>query len=61
MSKDERFETVYTQGMLAAVEILVDKVTGVNYMFVKYANAGGLTPLLDASGKPIVTSVYDNE
>lgn len=35
--------------------ILVDKETGVNYLFVSQGYAGGLTPLLDENGKPIVT------
>ena len=35
--------------------ILVDKETGVNYLFVQSGYAGGLTPLLDADGKPVVT------
>ena len=37
--------------------ILIDKETGVNYLFVKAGYAGGLTPLLDAEGKPVVTVV----
>lgn len=35
--------------------VLVDKETGVNYLFVQSGYAGGLTPLLDADGKPVVT------
>lgn len=35
--------------------ILVDTETGVNYLFVSQGYAGGLTPLLDENGKPIVT------
>ena len=33
----------------------MDKETGVNYLFVQSGYAGGLTPLLDADGKPVVT------
>ena len=55
MAKDKRFEIVYTQGTLTVTEILVDKETGVNYLFVQSGYAGGLTPLLDADGKPVVT------
>lgn len=39
--------------------VVVDKKTGVNYLFVERGYAGGLTPLLDAQGNPIVTSVSD--
>lgn len=54
--KVDRFKTVYTQDWLVdGVRILVDTQTGVNYMFTYLGDAGGLTPLLDADGKPIVT------
>ena len=33
MAKDQRFEKVYSQGMLETTEIWVDKKTGVNYIF----------------------------
>lgn len=51
----ERFEKVYSQGMVNVVEIWVDTETGVNYLFHASGNAGGLTPLLDKEGKPVVT------
>lgn len=51
----DRFEKVYTQGTLTQVEIWVDTETGVNYVFRKDGNAGGLTPLLDKDGKPVIT------
>ena len=35
--------------------ILVDKVTGVNYLFVSSGYAGGLTVLLDREGKPVIS------
>ena len=36
--------------------ILVDRETGVHYLWIKSeSGAGGLTPLLDAEGKPVVT------
>ncbi|MBQ9984064.1 MAG: xylan 1,4-beta-xylosidase [Lachnospiraceae bacterium] len=54
-SKNERFEKVYTQGAVTTTEIWVDRETGVNYVFHASGYAGGLTPLLDAEGKPVVT------
>ena len=54
MAKD-RFVRVYSQGKLDAILIFVDRETGVNYMFNKVGYAGGLTPLLDSDGKPIIT------
>lgn len=57
MSKDERFVKVYTQGALTTTEIWVDKETGVNYLFHASGYAGGMTPLLNRDGKPVVTPV----
>lgn len=54
---DKRFEKVYTQGTLTTTEIWVDKETGVNYLFHADGNAGGLTPLLDKDGRPVITPV----
>lgn len=58
MSGNSRFEVVYQEGNAltkGAKMVLVDKETGVNYLFMQNGYAGGLTPLLDADGKPIVT------
>lgn len=59
--KDHRFVKIYSQGTLDYVEILVDKETGVNYLFRQSGYAGGLTPLLDKDGKPVVTPIRDYE
>ena len=59
MFKDNRFEKVYSQGSLTVTEIWVDKETGVNYIFHQSGSAGGLTPLLDREGKPVVSSVLN--
>ncbi len=56
MSKDKRFEKVYTQGV-GSIEIWVDKETGVNYLYRQSGYSGGLTVLLDKEGKPVITSV----
>jgi hypothetical protein len=37
-------------------EIWVDSRTGVNYLWMSSGYAGGLTPLLDASGRPVVSA-----
>ena len=57
MGKNERFEKVYSQGMLSTIEIWVDKDTGVNYIFRQDGNCGGMTVLLDKDGKPVVTKL----
>ena len=54
-----RFVKTYTQGVTNITEIWVDKETGVNYIFHAGGYAGGLTPLLDKDGKPVITPVND--
>ena len=58
--KEDRFVKVHSEAMGSRI-ILVDKVTGVNYLFVQNGYAGGLTPLLDREGKPIITCVPRDE
>lgn len=56
---EDRFIVTYKQGGFAnpGVKILVDKLTGVNYMWAECGYAGGLTPLLNRDGTPVITSV----
>ena len=56
---DDRFEKVYSQGVMTTMEIWIDKETGVNYVFHQSGYAGGMTPLLDKDGKVVVTPPYD--
>ena len=58
---EDRFLKTYTQGVMNITEIWVDKQTGVNYLFHASGYAGGLTPLLNRDGTPVVTPVnkYD--
>lgn len=60
MAKNERFVKTYSQGVTNVSEIWVDRMTGVNYLFHAGGYAGGLTPLLDKDGKPIVTPIIDD-
>lgn len=56
MRKEKRFEAVYQETcMISEKTIYVDKETGVNYLFIASGVSGGLTPLLDAEGKPVIT------
>ena len=54
--KEERFIRVHSENFGSEM-ILVDKKTGVNYLFVQSGYAGGLTPLLNADGKPVITPI----
>ena len=56
--KEERFVKIHSEAMGGRM-ILVDKVTGVNYLFAASGYSGGLTPLLDAAGNPIVTPIVE--
>ena len=60
MSKNERFEKVYSQGAINLTEIWIDKENGVNYMYHSNGNLGGLSPPLDREGKPIISTVLNN-
>ena len=59
MGKNDRFEKVYSQGTVNIMEIWVDRETGVNYVFHASGYAGGMTPLLDRDGKPVVSPVIN--
>lgn len=57
MVKSERFEKVYSQGMLNTTEIWVDRETGVNYLYHASGYSGGMTVLLDKEGKPVISPI----
>jgi hypothetical protein len=59
MEDRNRFEKVYSQGALNTMEIWIDKETGVNYLFHASGYAGGLTPLLDRDGNPVVSPLLN--
>ena len=57
--KDERFVKVHDEGSCLGWQraVFVDRQTGVNYLYVGAGYGGGLTVLLGADGKPVVTPV----
>ena len=59
MAKNERFERTYSQGTMNVTEIWVDKETGVNYLYHAAGYSGGLTPLLDRDGKPVISPIVN--
>ena len=59
MAQDIRFEKVYSQGGFSITEIWVDKETGVNYIFHRTGYSGGITPLIDKDGKPVISPVKE--
>ena len=54
MAKKERFVKVHSENMGSEM-ILVDRETGVNYLFVSSGYAGGLTVLLNRDGTPVIS------
>lgn len=55
---EDRFEKIYVQGVSNVTEIWVDKETGVQYLFHSSGYAGGMTPLIDKDGKPLLHDPY---
>ena len=55
--KDKRFIEVYSEDGMTISKVLVDRQTGVHYLFHASGYAGGLTPLLKPDGTPVVTPV----
>ena len=60
MAKNQRFEKIYSQGTMSVTEIWVDKETGINYLHHASGYSGGLTPLLDREGKPVISSIVNS-
>ncbi len=59
---DKRFVRTYKQSSWSvAFQVWVDRETGVNYIYSSSGYSGGLTPLLDREGKPVVTPVSGSD
>lgn len=60
-TEDRCFEVIFHQGssLTEMTLILRDKETGAEYLFVQCGYAGGLTPLIDKLGEPVVTRGRD--
>ena len=54
---EKRFVRIYSDGMVTVNEIWVDTRTGVNYLYHAAGYSGGLTPLLDRDGKPVISAL----
>jgi len=61
MARKEKRFVVHTESMgLGQAKVLMDRITGVHYLFYSDGSAGGLTPLLDKDGRPIVQKLNDD-
>lgn len=55
MAKKDRFQRVLAENkLLGGNEVWVDTETGVQYLYRTCGNAGGMTVLVDAEGKPLL-------
>ncbi len=63
MKSDERFVKLSSEGSGFSTQrqLWVDRFTGVTYAFFTSGYAGGLTPLLDAMGNPVIGRVPREE
>ena len=60
--KENRFLVKKMSGSFSVgTYVLVDKQTGVNYLYAVSGYSGGLTVMIDAHGNPIVTPVVEEE
>jgi hypothetical protein len=50
----KRFDVIYSQGTFTKVKIIRDNETGVAYLSVMERYSGGLCPLLNPNGSPMV-------
>ncbi|HOG01453.1 MAG: hypothetical protein BWY35_01840 [Firmicutes bacterium ADurb.Bin248] len=60
--KEKRFFRIFGESRFyGSSEIWVDTKTGVNYFFHQAGYAGGLSVLLDETGKPVITPKFELE
>ncbi len=60
--KEKRFIVAYEESSFTTwSHVIIDRETGVNYLYYGASTGGGLTPLLDREGKPIITTVFPEE
>ena len=57
--QEKRFAVTYTQSGFTSptMQILVDKQTGVNYIYASSGYSGGITPLLNRDGTPVISAL----
>ena len=61
MKKGNRFVEIYREGSGFGTQktILVDRETGVHYLFIKSGYGTSITPLLGSDGQPVVHKTFD--
>lgn len=60
--KEKRFVRIYEESALLAEScLLVDRETGVTYLWHAEGYSGGLTVLLDREGKPVISRIPEED
>ena len=60
--KNQRFVRIQEEsGFASGSELWVDRQTGVTYFYHYNGYGGGMTVLVDANGKPVISSVPREE
>jgi len=60
--KEKRFVRTFSEsGLKGSTEIWVDRETGINYLYHSAGYSGGLTPLLNPDGTPVISLVFEEE
>jgi len=59
MAKESRFIIEkFDKSMTTVTKVIIDKETGVHYLYHESGYSGGLTPLLDANGNVVIKKQY---
>ena len=60
MAKNDRFQVIHKEGnghSSPQIMVLMDSVTGVQYLFTQWGYAGGLCPWVEKVGGPLTWEV----
>ncbi len=59
--REKRF-VVHTEAMgFGQAKILMDRLTGVHYLFYSDGSSGGMTPLLDSDGNVVIQQLSEDD
>ena len=62
MAKKEKRFVIYNESMgMGSIKIIMDKMTGVHYLYYFDGCSGGLTALLDKDGKPFIQPLVEDD
>lgn len=63
LKKEKRFFELESQSLnfSDSCKVIVDRETGINYLYINSGTCGGLTVLLNSDGKPIIMDTSDRQ